>query len=160
MKRTDHPLLEKIEDDRPFIPYMKNDGFGFGCMKIGFCMDPKIFNKEMERLKVPEPPPFLVPGVGGSAIQLHIPHLPYSVAIITLNPLMDAPLLVDLGTIVHEATHVKQYICEALGEDKPGMEYEAYTVGAISEFCFEHYLHARQLYERRAAQRSKRAPKK
>lgn len=43
----------------------------------------------------------------------------------------DRPEADTVGTIVHEAVHVLQYIKEVIGEDEPGMEFEAYTTEAI-----------------------------
>ena len=39
--------------------------------------------------------------------------------------------------IVHEAVHVAQYLFETMGEDKPGVEVEAYTVASIVQGLLE-----------------------
>lgn len=41
--------------------------------------------------------------------------------------------------IVHEAVHIWQYTCEMIGEDKPGVEQEAYAIQYISQELFLQY---------------------
>lgn len=40
-------------------------------------------------------------------------------------------------TLVHEAVHIKQGWFEAIGESKPGYEFEAYTVEQITKVLFD-----------------------
>lgn len=47
--------------------------------------------------------------------------------------------LTVLSLIVHEATHVKQFLCEHIGEHTPGAEFEAYTIQQISHNLFVEY---------------------
>jgi hypothetical protein len=42
-------------------------------------------------------------------------------------------------TIVHEAVHVAQYLFETMGEDKPGVEVEAYTVASVVQGLLEQF---------------------
>lgn len=54
------------------------------------------------------------------------------------------PLIADTpidtaGMLVHEATHVKQRFMEAIGEDSPSKEFEAYTMQNISMRLFDEY---------------------
>lgn len=41
--------------------------------------------------------------------------------------------------IVHEATHVKQFLCEDIGETYPSAEFEAYTVQEITFNLLKEY---------------------
>ena len=43
------------------------------------------------------------------------------------------------GLIVHEAVHVWQAICEAMGEEQPSTEFEAYSLQAITQCLLEDY---------------------
>lgn len=45
-----------------------------------------------------------------------------------------------LGLLVHEATHIKQQLCESIGEHKPSKEFEAYTIQCISQALVEDFL--------------------
>lgn len=47
--------------------------------------------------------------------------------------------LTVLSLIVHEATHVKQFLCEHIGEHSPSAEFEAYTVQQITHNLFVEY---------------------
>lgn len=44
------------------------------------------------------------------------------------------------GTLVHEAVHVYQSLCNYAGEAHMSKEMEAYTIGLISENLFKAYL--------------------
>lgn len=41
--------------------------------------------------------------------------------------------------IVHEATHVKQFLCDEIGEQSPSAEFEAYTVQEITYNLLREY---------------------
>jgi hypothetical protein len=44
-----------------------------------------------------------------------------------------------ISTIVHEAVHVWQFLCEHIGERKPGLEMEAYGIQHIVEKLIDAY---------------------
>jgi len=46
----------------------------------------------------------------------------------------------DIDTLVHEAVHVFQHICEYVGEEIPGEEQEAYGIEAIFSNLYTQYL--------------------
>jgi hypothetical protein len=41
--------------------------------------------------------------------------------------------------LVHEAVHVWQFHCENIGEREPSIEFEAYSIQAVSQFLMEAY---------------------
>lgn len=46
----------------------------------------------------------------------------------------------ELASIIsHEATHIWQYITEILGEKEPSIEFEAYSIGNITQILLEDY---------------------
>lgn len=48
------------------------------------------------------------------------------------------------GLCFHEATHVFQYLCEAMGEDKPSVEFEAYSIHFIGMELLSAYQKTRR----------------
>jgi len=48
-----------------------------------------------------------------------------------------------VGLIVHEATHVWQFICSQIGEDRPSREMEAYAMQAITMGLLRAYRESR-----------------
>ena len=52
----------------------------------------------------------------------------------------DLPLVKALGVIVHEATHVKQYVMEHIHEHSPSDEFEAYTMQGIAKNLIQDYF--------------------
>jgi hypothetical protein len=53
----------------------------------------------------------------------------------------EAELEEVVGICAHEATHAHQYIAEYIGEDDPGAELEAYTIGWITQALFAEVQH-------------------
>jgi len=56
--------------------------------------------------------------------------------IIDAHGLLEEDLETRVSIYAHEATHVYQYLMEAIGEDEPGMEIEAYCIGHITSQIF------------------------
>lgn len=54
-----------------------------------------------------------------------------------------------LDSVIHESVHVWQYVCEAVGEDNPGAEHEAYTIAHIASTLLKEIKYA--VYEERKA---------
>jgi phosphatidate phosphatase APP1 len=67
--------------------------------------------------------------------------------VVTLNPEHEAftTRTQVAGLLCHEAVHVWQYIKRAIGEKKPGVEMEAYTVQAIFQELYATWLNLRGL---------------
>lgn len=61
--------------------------------------------------------------------------------VVCLNPnLAERPLCEVIGLLVHEATHIWQEIRDHIGESKPSVEFEAYSMQQISQNLVEEYL--------------------
>lgn len=43
------------------------------------------------------------------------------------------------GLLVHEASHIQDYVFKLIGEKKPSEEFKAYTIQAISQELFKIY---------------------
>lgn len=54
-----------------------------------------------------------------------------SIILMTFNPKYFESNLEVISTIVHECVHALQFLKMAIGEDNPGMEFEAYTVQSM-----------------------------
>lgn len=61
--------------------------------------------------------------------------------IVVVRLIEDHLSLVDtIGLIVHEVTHVKQYIMAQISEHSPSDEFEAYTMQEIAKNLIQDYL--------------------
>lgn len=109
---------------------------------VALCLDQKAFDREMKRLGVHDPNPFLTPGFGGKTHWFESDG--YLTAIVTLDAARAAKLSTEVvyGLLVHEAVHVWQAICRNIGETKPSAEFEAYSVQSISQLLFCAYKRA------------------
>lgn len=65
----------------------------------------------------------------------------YRVAIVTVRGGFSTNVTADL--LIHEAVHVWQDLREAIGEEKPSSEFEAYTVQNITAELFAAYERTR-----------------
>ena len=43
------------------------------------------------------------------------------------------------GILAHEAVHVFQQLCDSIGESRPSVEFEAYSIGRIAERLMREY---------------------
>lgn len=98
-------------------------------MRYGFCPSKKAWTRLMRRLKVKDPAPY--PEVAGSCTQIRRDDGEVVVIVTVHERMDDANPIAIAGVIVHEATHVFQFICEAVGEEEPGRETQAYAMQNI-----------------------------
>ena len=105
---------------------------GWQPVAIGFYPTRKAWEREMKRLKVkPEAYPFDSP-VNGDAHWLENGTTGEAVILIGVNEELigDDPTTL-ICVLVHEATHVFDWICEHMGENEPGGEMRAYAMQHI-----------------------------
>lgn len=125
--------------DGPAIEYC---GMGPWPMYLGFTTSEDDFGKEMERLCVSNPPPFL--GSDHAHATLHTfdaPSFSGLTCIITMEKQPRKKAVEQIaGLLAHEATHVAQLLWEYIGEDRPGKEAEAYLVQSVTQFCMQQLL--------------------
>lgn len=67
-------------------------------------------------------------------------HDPNSRLVVVRLIASDLSLVETIGLIVHEVTHVKQYIMEQISEHSPSDEFEAYTMQEITKNLIQDYF--------------------
>lgn len=75
--------------------------------------------------------------IGSDAYAYHDPNTRIVVVRLIAE---DLSLVEVMGLIVHEATHVKQYIMEQISEHNPSDEFEAYTMQEITKNLIQDYF--------------------
>jgi hypothetical protein len=121
---------------QPFIEYLN---MGPVPIYVGFTTSPEAYRKEMARLQVPSPPPFVGYNSDATTHTLVSPQKKWAstTCIVCLEvgkrksrAERDAVAML----LAHEATHVLQAAREAMGETNPGHEFEAYLVQYVAEW--------------------------
>lgn len=105
---------------------------------IGFCPSEAAWHREMKRLNAEQP----WPGhnnTNGCTHWLKHDKTGQSVIIVCLFQKAETDALNVIMTLVHEAVHVWQFLCEYIGEEKPGIEMEAYGIENIARGLVEAY---------------------
>lgn len=102
---------------------------------LALCTDESDYLREMRRMKIKSPSPFILEGKQATAHWFDHKRGGDGVAIVCIDL---ASLRKSTGTaiaalLVHEAVHVFQNICEHLGEENPSSEFEAYSIQRISQ---------------------------
>lgn len=75
--------------------------------------------------------------IGSDAYAYHDPNSRIVVVRLIAD---DLSLVETIGLIVHEVTHVKQYIMEQISEHNPSDEFEAYTMQEITKNLIKDYF--------------------
>lgn len=63
-------------------------------------------------------------------------------AIVSLDDCTDRDGVVVAGLLVHEAVHVFQQYCDFIGESRPSVEFEAYSIQTIAQKLMSQYAAA------------------
>lgn len=114
-----------------------------GWVQYALCLDPTEYAKEMKRLNVERPTPFLIEGKPATTHFLYPKDEDNKcVAIVCLKPETDMDAIAIATLLVHEAVHIWQEECEMMGEDSPGREIEAYAIQRISSNLLRAYRDA------------------
>lgn len=106
---------------------------------LGFCPSRKAWANEKRKKKISGNWPDFHKR-GGICIQLEDKD-GSTMVIVAINGAFDDPAE-GILTLVHEAVHVWQYVCEAIGERSPGIETEAYTIEHFSRLLMNAYTEA------------------
>lgn len=106
--------------DRGWMPY-----------HYGFCPNEIAWKHSMKMMKIPNAPAYPAEYDGRC---VHFENVANSNAcsIVTMRPLNKSSLE-QISMLYHEAVHVWQAMREAIGEDKPSHEFEAYSIQNIGK---------------------------
>jgi hypothetical protein len=111
---------------------------GFFPLHVGIALTKKAYDKEVSRLGVKNPLPF-IPPEGAAAMHTFWVGDRYPTCLICIDCAQIAadkrPYLEVVGLITHECVHVAQRLWETVGEEKVGMETEAYFIQHLVQFC-------------------------
>ncbi|ASY62523.1 hypothetical protein SJ05684_c10660 [Sinorhizobium sojae CCBAU 05684] len=104
---------------------------GWQPMYFGFCPSEKAWKKEVKRLGHIDAE---YPTNAGTCTVFHETKGWGECILVTIADGAESErnMLEIVGLLVHEATHVWQYILKHMGEKSPSAEFEAYSMQAIS----------------------------
>jgi hypothetical protein len=106
---------------------------------IGFCPSEKAWKREMKRMRVENSP---YPESPGCCVRFRT-YDNKTVVLITINYDDAKDHNFIAGILVHEAVHAFQYVCEAIGEQSPSKEFEAYSIQVIAHHLLSAYAETR-----------------
>ena len=115
---------------------------GWQPVLFGFCPSEKAWKREMNRLGSADLP---YPSSGGSCSRFKATETSSECILVTIRDGEEKRRSLEeiVGILVHEATHVWQFILEHIGEDKASPEMEAYALQAISQGLFAAFVKTR-----------------
>lgn len=103
------------------------------------CVNESEYIKVMRHLKLKHPPPWVNEGAGATTHTLTSKGKLCCVVCIDV-PTNGVKKGEAYALLVHEAVHIWQKYCDSIGEVSPSVEFEAYTIQAISQalmFAFD-----------------------
>lgn len=111
---------------------------GWQPVAIGFCPSETAWNREMKRVNGTAPWPD-IPNAGGHTQWLRNDTTGEAIILVCIHSEAERDALEVILTILHEAVHVWQFLCDHIGEKKPGIEMEAYGIENITRSLIEAY---------------------
>lgn len=112
-------------------------------ISFGMCLTEQGYNKAMKHLAVEAPGPWLVPGSLATTYTLTNKKNYSTCVLVCLGPCKGVSHFSVMAIMVHAAVHVWQAIVEALTDDHPSKEHEAYTIENLSKMIWSHYAEHR-----------------
>lgn len=109
---------------------------------LGFCPSKKAWDAAMKEFKIEEPPEY--PVSSGCTQYVCNDKTGEAAILVVLNGDDKQPLLNIIGLMVHEATHVFDFICEFINEDEPSREFKAYSIQMITMELLEAWRRTRR----------------
>jgi hypothetical protein len=108
---------------------------GWQPVHLGFCPSEKAFKSCLKEYDIKQEIKY--PSASGFTIHFANDLTGDDFVVVGLKK-HDNPLEI-VGLIVHEAVHVFDYICEAIGEDEPSDEFKAYSIQMITMMLMKAY---------------------
>ncbi len=105
---------------------------GWQPVAIGFVPNKKAWKQSMKGLNCSEPWP-MTTGTVGHTRWLHNSTTGEAVIVVVLSDEHERDAFEIISTLIHEAVHVWQFLCQSIGEKEPGIEMEAYGIQHITE---------------------------
>ena len=115
---------------------------GWQPIAIGFCPSSAAWDREARRLNIEDPYPEAANKGGHTALMIN-DQTGEAIILVTVYAGAERDAHELIMTIVHEAVHVWQFICQHIGEREAGIEMEAYGIEGISRGLIEAYCHTR-----------------
>jgi hypothetical protein len=103
---------------------------------FGFTTDEKVFSKEMRRLKVGNPPPFVGDGAHATTHIFDRPDVSEIVILVCMRK-SRAHKIPQYALLVHEAVHVWGCVLKHMNAEWTGGEFDAYGIQFISQRMME-----------------------
>lgn len=110
---------------------------GWQPVAIGFCPSKKAWKRAARQNKIVSKWPDL--GASDGHTEWLRNDAGEGIILVAIDANAEQDALSVIVTLVHEAVHVWQFICQHIGEDAPGIEMEAYGIAAISRGLVEAY---------------------
>jgi len=109
--------------------------------RVALCLTEKQYVEELRALEIPKKlrSPFVLEGCGATTHTFDNLSGNPSVILVCLKGDPRQTLNQVHALIVHEATHVWQWVKKMLGEDEPSKEFEAYSLQSITRGLFDAY---------------------
>lgn len=112
---------------------------GWQPVGIAFCPSEEAWNRASKRYKIDGGPYPSIAGFGGHTQHFRDTENHSSIILVTVGRGSERDAMEVISTLVHEAVHVWQFICEVIGEENPGIETEAYSIQHITEMLIDAY---------------------
>jgi hypothetical protein len=97
----------------------------------------KQFKKVMKHCNIADAPSWL--NYGADATTHHFVQDTKSLSVVALKVTKKFSPEQIMGLIVHEAVHVWQNFRDSIGEEKPSVEFEAYSIQSITQALITYY---------------------
>jgi hypothetical protein len=111
---------------------------GWQPVAIGFCPSPAAWDREIKRLNGDQPWPESA-NKGGYTLLGTNDKTGCSTILVCVGNGAERDALEVILTLLHEAVHVWQFVCQTIGEHHPGIEMEAYGIEGITRGLIEAY---------------------
>lgn len=111
---------------------------GWQPVAIGFVPSETAWERAVKRYRIDAEYPS-DPGRAGHTQWLKNDETGHAMVLVLVNAIAERDAAEVITTLVHEAVHVWQFICQHIGEKAPGIEMEAYAIEAITSGLFKAY---------------------